>query len=236
MHNLVAWREHLPWLEAERDAGRIGRLGVTHYAPSAFDELERALRTGRFDTVQIPLNPHEREAERRILPLAAELGLAVIVMRPLGGGALVRREPPPGALEPLRPFGVETWAQALLKWALADERVDVVIPATRRPERLAENARAGFPPHLGPDETAARRAACRVGFCAVRVGVAKEIKPDEYRVALTPAGALELVKRGHDVLVETGAGAGSAFPDEAYTAVGARITRSTTSGSSPTCC
>ncbi len=57
----------------------------------------------------------------------------------------------------------------------------------------------------------------------MRVGVAREIKPDEYRVALTPAGALELGKRGHEVLVETGAGAGSAFPDEAYSAVGARI-------------
>src|SRR4051794_7561333 len=59
VHNLVAWEEHLPWLEAERDAGRIGRVGVTHYDASAFSELERALRTGRFSTVQIPLNPHE---------------------------------------------------------------------------------------------------------------------------------------------------------------------------------
>ncbi len=153
VHNLVAWREHLPWLEAERDAGRIGRLGVTHYDPSAFGELERALRTGRFATVQIPLNPHERDAEERILPLAEELDIAVIVMRPLGGsGGAIRREPPPEALEPLRPFGVETWSQALLKWALADQRVDVVIPATKRPERTAENARAGEPPHFGPDE------------------------------------------------------------------------------------
>ena len=64
----------------------------------------------------------------------------------------------------------------------------------------------------------------------MKIGVAKEIKPDEYRVALTPAGARELVQRGHDVLVETGAGAGSAFADDAYDAVGARSPRSTTSG------
>jgi len=156
VHNLVAWREHLPWLEQERDAGCVDRLGVTHWNPNAFEELERALRTTRFDTVQIPLNPFERECERRLLPLAEELGVAVVVMRPLGGtrGERLRRRPPAGALEPLRPFGVETWAQALLKWALSDPRVDLVIPATSRPERAAENARAGSPPWLGPDERA----------------------------------------------------------------------------------
>jgi diketogulonate reductase-like aldo/keto reductase len=153
VHNLVSWREHLPWLEAEREEGRIDRVGVTHYSAGAFDELERALRTGRFDTVQVPLNPAERECERRILPLAEELGIAVIVMRPLGGtGApLVRRDPGVHALDPLRPYGIETWAQALLKWALSDPHVDVVIPATSRPERCAENAGAGEPPWL-PDE------------------------------------------------------------------------------------
>ncbi len=120
-----------------RSALRAGStvIGVTHYASSAFGELERALATGRFDAVQIPLNPLEREAERRILPLAAERGIAVVVMEPFGGtGApLLRRRPPPDALEPLRAFGIETWAQAVLKWTLSDPRVDVVIPATSRP-------------------------------------------------------------------------------------------------------
>jgi aryl-alcohol dehydrogenase-like predicted oxidoreductase len=154
VHNLVAWRAHLPWLEAERDEGRIGRLGVTHYAPSAFDELAEAMRTGRFDTVQLPLNPHERAAERVLLPLAAELGLAVIVMRPLGQGALLRRSPRIEELAPLAPFGIETWPHALLKWVLSDPRVDVVIPATRRPDHARENTAAGEPPWLGPDERA----------------------------------------------------------------------------------
>lgn len=152
VHNLVSWREHLPWLQEERDAGRIGRLGVTHYSPSAFGELAVAMRTGLFEAVQLPYNPFERECERELLPLAAELGIAVIVMRPLGEGELVRRAPDPDELEPLRPFGVASWAQALLKWALTDERVDVVIPATRNPLHAAENALAGEPPWLGPEE------------------------------------------------------------------------------------
>jgi aryl-alcohol dehydrogenase-like predicted oxidoreductase len=155
VHNLVAWREHLPWLEAERDQGRIGVLGITHYQASAFGELAAALRTGRFGTVQVPYNPWERECERDLLPLAAELGVKVIVMRPLGGGARASARPPATReLEPLRVLGVETWAQALLKWGLSEPRVDLVIPATSRPERTEENARAGTPPWLDRDERA----------------------------------------------------------------------------------
>ena len=152
VHNLVAWREHVGWLEHERDVGRIGRLGVTHYAASAFGELADALRSGRFEIVQLPYSPLERDCEHDLLPLAAELGTAVIVMRPFGSGALVRRSPPAEQLGPLVEFGIETWPQALLKWALSDERVDVVIPATRRPERARENAGAGSPPWFGPEE------------------------------------------------------------------------------------
>jgi aryl-alcohol dehydrogenase-like predicted oxidoreductase len=154
VHNLVGWEQHVPWLESERDAGRIGLLGVTHYSPSAFGELARALRTRRFQTLQIPLNPHERTAERELLPLAAELGVAVIVMEPFYSGALLRRPPAEEQLEPLREFGVQTWPQALLKWALSDPRVDLVIPATSKPERAAANAAAGEPPWLGQDERA----------------------------------------------------------------------------------
>jgi diketogulonate reductase-like aldo/keto reductase len=143
VHNLQSWQQHLPWLERERDQGRVTRLGVTHYSPRAFEEAARALRTGRFEVVQLPLNPRERECERELLPLAAELGVAVIAMRPLGEGALVRPSPPTEVLDEL---GVTTWPQALLKWALSDERVDVAIPATRSPQHARENAAAGSPP------------------------------------------------------------------------------------------
>ena len=149
IHNLVAWEQQVQWLELERAEGRIDRLGVSHYSPSAFRELGRALRTGRFDTVQVPLNPQERKCEREILPLAAELGVAVIVMRPLSEGALVRRSVPQEALAQL---GVESWTQALLKWALSDGRVDAVIPATRNPEHVRENAAAGNPPWLDAEQ------------------------------------------------------------------------------------
>jgi diketogulonate reductase-like aldo/keto reductase len=154
VHNLVAWEEHLPWLESERAAGRIDRIGVTHWSAGSFGELGRALRSGRFDTVQLPLSPREREAERRLLPLAEEFEIAVIVMRPFGGtGApLLRRAPSAAELAPLREYGIETWAHALLKWVLSDPRVDLVIPATSWPKRAAENGAAGEPPWLGPDE------------------------------------------------------------------------------------
>jgi aryl-alcohol dehydrogenase-like predicted oxidoreductase len=90
VHNLVAWREHSRWLETERERGTIGRLGVTHYQASAFGELATALRTGRFQTLQVPYNPLERQCEHELLPLAHELGVAVLVMRPLAQGAARR--------------------------------------------------------------------------------------------------------------------------------------------------
>ena len=152
IHNLVSWREHVGWLEGERDSGRIDLLGVTHYQPSAFGEVAAALRTGRFDVVQLPYNPHERDCERELLPLAAELGLPVIVMRPLGEGGLLQRVPSPEELEPLRRFGVESWPHALLKWALSNLRVDVVIPGTRTPGHATENSAAGSPPWFGAEE------------------------------------------------------------------------------------
>jgi diketogulonate reductase-like aldo/keto reductase len=154
IHNLAAWEEQLSWLEGEREAGRIGSLGVTHFSPSAFGELVRALKTNRFQTVQLPYNPRQRECERELLPVAAELGIGVIVMRPLGGAdsELLDRAPSEAELEPLRAYGVDTWAQALLKWILSDDRVDIAIPATSRPEHVQENAAAGEPPWFGPDE------------------------------------------------------------------------------------
>jgi aryl-alcohol dehydrogenase-like predicted oxidoreductase len=152
VHNLVNTRAHLDLLDRLRGEGRVGLLGATHYRASAFGELASVMRSGRIEAIQVPYNPHEREVEREILPLAAELGLGVVVMRPLGGGGLVRRAPSDRELAPLAEFGVRTWAQALLKWALSDARCTVAIPATSRVERVGENAVAGEPPWFGREE------------------------------------------------------------------------------------
>ena len=122
--------------------------------PAAFDELAGVMRTGRITAIQIPYNPHERDVERRILPLADELGLGVVVMRPFSAGSLTRRVPSPPQLAPLREFGVTSWAQALIKWILSDPRCHVAIPATSKPERVRENAAAGDPPWFGERERA----------------------------------------------------------------------------------
>jgi aryl-alcohol dehydrogenase-like predicted oxidoreductase len=95
IHNLVAWGDHLPMLEAAQSEGRVGLIGVTHWSASAFDELEDVLRTGRVQTVQLPYNPREREVERRLLPLAADAGIGVVVMRPFGRAACCASHPRP---------------------------------------------------------------------------------------------------------------------------------------------
>ncbi len=152
IHNLLNWLEHLAMLEHLREAGKVRAIGATHYSSSAFGELRHVMQTRRITAIQIPYNPIQREVERDILPLAADLNLGVVVMRPFAEGALMRRIPSQDELAPLKPFGVTTWGQALLKWILSDPRCHVAIPATSNTRRMAENAAAGDPPWFGPEE------------------------------------------------------------------------------------
>jgi aryl-alcohol dehydrogenase-like predicted oxidoreductase len=99
--------------------------------------------TGRLDAVQIPYNPREREVEDRLLPLAAELGLGVLIMRPFAANDLMRTSPSAAELAPLGPFGIHTWGQALLQWGLSHPTTTVSIPATSKARRATENAIAG---------------------------------------------------------------------------------------------
>jgi aryl-alcohol dehydrogenase-like predicted oxidoreductase len=152
VHNLVAVEGRLNTLHRLKDEGRVRAVGATHYSRAAFGDLMSVMRSGRVEFVQVPYNAAETTAAEEVLPLAEELGLGVIVMVPFGSGRLVRRAPPQRDLEPLGEFGIETWAQALLKFVLSDRRVSSAIPATTSPERMRENARAGDPPWFGEEE------------------------------------------------------------------------------------
>ncbi|MBI5088789.1 MAG: aldo/keto reductase [Actinobacteria bacterium] len=148
VHNMVRWPERLRRIEELRDAGQVGFVGATHWRPSNFDELEAAMVTGRLDAIQIPYNPREREVEARLLPLAADLGLGVLIMRPFGAGDLMGDPPTAAELAPLASFGITTWGQALLAWGLSHPTTTVSIPATSKPARAVENAAAGDHPTL----------------------------------------------------------------------------------------
>lgn len=146
VHNLVAWRERLQQLEELRSEGKIKTIGITHYSHSAFAEMMQIMKTGRIDTIQVPYNALDRAVEKEVLPLAEELNIGVIVMRPFGEGSLLRRMPPDEELKPFEYFGVNTWPQVLLKWILSDKRISVAIPATAHADRMLSNARAGEGP------------------------------------------------------------------------------------------
>lgn len=154
VHNLVSWRTRLAQLQRLKEAGAVRVIGLTHYSAGAFDDLLRAMKDPRVQAIQVPYNPGERAVESKILPAAADTGLGVIVMRPLGQGSLLRQPVSRDALAPLAAFGITSWPQALLKWILSDRRCHVAIPATSSPDHLRANARAGSPPWLGPDERA----------------------------------------------------------------------------------
>lgn len=144
VHNLVDWPTHLATLREWNDAGRTRYLGITHYSAAGHDALERVMRSEPLDFVQVNYSVVERAAEDRLLPLARDRGIAVLVNRPLVQGAvfarLAGRRLPPWAAE----LDCASWAQLALKWILAHPAVTCVIPATSRVAHLEDNVRAGL--------------------------------------------------------------------------------------------
>ena len=143
VHNLLDWRAHLTTLERWKAGGKIRYMGITHYTPSAHAELEQVMRAAAWDFVQLDYSLDDRAAESRLLPLAAERGIAVIVNRPFGGGGLISKlgkQPLPGwAAEQ----GYSSWAELLLKFILSRPEVTCVIPGTGDPDHMREVVRAG---------------------------------------------------------------------------------------------
>ena len=160
IHNLVDWRTHLPTLRDWKEAGRIRYLGITHYTSSAFADLELVMRAESLDFVQLNYSAVDRAAERRLLPLAAERGIAVIVNYPLASGAAVRGV----SSRPLPDLAAEidctSWSQLLLKFVVSHPAITCAIPGTGNPDHMADNARGGT--GRMPDEAMRERiaAAC----------------------------------------------------------------------------
>lgn len=143
IHNLVDWRTHLGTLREWKAAGRIRYLGITHYTSSAFAELEAVMRAEALDFVQFNYSAVDRAAERRLLPVAAERGIAVIANYPLASGAALRavsgRPLPAWAAE----IDCTSWSQLLLKFVVSHPAITCAIPGTGNADHMADNAGAG---------------------------------------------------------------------------------------------
>ncbi len=160
IHNLTDWRTHAPTLEDLRDRGRIRHLGITHYHRGAYPELERVMLTRRFGFLQLNYSLAEREAEARLLPLAQELGMAVIANRPFTQGDLLARMRRRAFPKDMERLGFTGWPQVLLAWVMLQEAVTCVIPATGDPTHLADNlAAARAAASLDPGQRESLRAA-----------------------------------------------------------------------------
>ena len=142
VHNLLNWQQHLPTLFAMKAAGEVRYVGITTSEGRRHGEIEQLMRRHPLDFVQVTYNPVDRDAEERILPLARERGIAVIINRPFREGALVRalaRRPlPPWASE----IGCTRWAQIVLKFIVSHPAVTCAIPATTRVDHVRENMNA----------------------------------------------------------------------------------------------
>jgi diketogulonate reductase-like aldo/keto reductase len=153
VHNLRDWKTQIEVARELKKQGKVKYVGVTHYVDSAHQEIAEVVKATKPDFLQINHSVTNRGIETTVLPVARDLGVAVLTNRNFNDGALfqqVQGKPLPGwAAE----AGVTSWAQMFLKYSLSHEAVTAVIPATGKPERQADNLKAGF----GPLLTAAQR-------------------------------------------------------------------------------
>jgi diketogulonate reductase-like aldo/keto reductase len=144
VHNLVDVQTQLATLREWKAQGRIRYLGITHYEAGAFADVEKIMRSEKLDFVQINYSLMEREAEERLLPLAQERGVAVVVNRPFGGGDLFSRTRSKLLPDWAAEFDCRSWAQFFLKWIVANPAVTCAIPATDKSRHLEENIQGGI--------------------------------------------------------------------------------------------
>jgi len=144
VHNLLDVDVHTKTINDMKAKGLVRYAGITHYAASAHGEVERQLKKEKYDFLQINYSLAERDAEKRLLTLCKDKGIAVIANRPFAEGAMFRRvrgKPlPPWAAE----IGAASWAQYFLKWIAGHPAITCVIPGTGKPEHVADNVAAGF--------------------------------------------------------------------------------------------
>ncbi len=143
VHNLVDLETQLATMRSWQDEGRVRYLGITHYLDSAFPAVEKILRREKLDFLQINYSIADRAAEERVLPLARERGVAVLVNRPFASGDLFRRLRGKPLPDWSSEFDCRSWGQFLLKWIVANEAVTCAIPATGNVRHLEDNLSAG---------------------------------------------------------------------------------------------
>jgi aryl-alcohol dehydrogenase-like predicted oxidoreductase len=150
VHNLRDWKTQIAVARELKTQGKVKYVGVTHYVDSAHDEIAEVVRATKPDFLQINHSITNRGIEQSVLPLAKELGVAVLTNRNFNDGALFRQVEGKALPGWAAEAGITSWAQMFLKYSLSHEAVTAVIPATGKPDRQADNLKAGFGPLLTP--------------------------------------------------------------------------------------
>ena len=143
IHNLLDWKTHLPVLREWKEEGIIKYIGITHYQDSMHDELAKIISSEKIDFVQFNYSINSLHAEKKLLKVAKEKGVATLINRPFGEGRLFEKVKAKKLPEWCTEFGIKNWSSFFLKFILADPNVTCVIPATSDVQHAVENYRAG---------------------------------------------------------------------------------------------